>query len=244
MSGPDIDTDEKNAIGGIDRFVLNIALAAISVAPTLFATIAAPWRLAPLLLKQQPDGRQGMLLGAGIFFLASITVTMLISGFFATPETMASNTGLIGPTYSKSVSTAVAGGDAWRVAALIGPIYALAVVIGAASRGLRPILSPAWTLQVSLRASFYQMASSISWILLTSTIIDTISLMGNQEVSRILYLMNAVPILVLPIWQYFWFFRKTGEVSAPRAAAVAFLILVLISASIFMIDYITTAIST
>ncbi len=243
MSGPDIDTDEKNAVGGIDRFVLNIALVALSVFPTLFAIIAMPWRIAPLLLKQEPDGRRGMLLGPGIFFVASITVTMLVSGLFATPETMASNTGLIGPAYSKSVSTAVTGGDAWRVAALIGPIYALAVVIGAFSSLLRRFLTPAWTLSVSLRASFYQMASSICWILLTSTVIDTIGLIGNQELSRQLYMLNAAPIVILPIWQYFWFFRRAGDVSPPRAAVIAVLILVMIAASIFLIDFITSVIS-
>lgn len=50
MSGPDIDTNEKNAIGGIDRFVLNIALTALSVFPTLYSLVVTPWRLAPLLL--------------------------------------------------------------------------------------------------------------------------------------------------------------------------------------------------
>lgn len=243
MSGPDIDTNEKNAIGGIDRFVLNIALTALSVFPTLYALIATPWRLTPLLLTQEPDGRRGMLLGPGVFFVASITVTMLAAGLFATPETMANNVGLVGPAYSKSVSTAVAQGDAWRVAALIGPIYVLAVVIGALGRALGRLVGPSWTLQASLRASFYQMAASICWIIASSTIIDAIGLAGGQQLSQQLYIANAAPILALPVWQYFWFFRRAGDLSKMRATGLALLMLFMIAGVIFVIGQLRSVLS-
>lgn len=235
MSGPDIDTNEKNAVGGLDKFVLNVALVALSVFPTLFVLIATPWRMAPLLLTQEPDGRRGMLLGPGVFFVASITVVMLAAGLFATPETIESNSGLIGPAYSKNVSTAVAAGDAWRVAALIGPIYALAVIFGAFASTFRRFIGPSWTIVASLRASFYQMAASISWILVSSTIIDATGVAIGSQLSQQLYAVNAAAILALPIWQYFWFFKRTGDLSATRALGLAVLMIVVIGSVIFVI---------
>lgn len=243
MSGPDIDTNEKNAVGGLDSFVLNVALVALGVFPTLYALIATPWRLAPLLLKQEPDGRRGMLLGPGVFFVASITVIMLAAGSFATPETIESNTGLIGPAYSKSVSTAVAAGDAWRVAALIGPIYVLAVIIGAFASGLGRFIGPSWTIAASLRASFYQMAASICWILVSSTMIDATGVSIGAHLSQQLYAVNAAAVLALPVWQYFWFFKKTGNLSVARALGLAVLTIAVIGSVIFFIDQLRSILS-
>ena len=140
----------------------------------------------------------GCCLVRACFFVASITVIMLAAGLFATPETMASNTGLIGPAYSKNVSTAVAAGDAWRVAALIGPIYALAVVFGGFASGLGRWVGPSWTITAGLRASFYQMAASICWILVSSTIIDATGVAIGSHLSQQLYATNAAAILALP----------------------------------------------
>jgi len=65
MSGPNVDLEKPNAIGGIDRLVTNFALSVIAVFPTFWTCIAMPWRLRPLLEKDEPDGRMGMLLAPG-----------------------------------------------------------------------------------------------------------------------------------------------------------------------------------
>lgn len=221
MSGPDLDLNEKNFIGAIDRLVLNIGLAFLSVVPTLCLLFVAPGRLSSLLTEDEPDGRKGLILAPGIFFIAAVTLALLFAGILASPGILEANSGLIGPAYAKSVSLAVAEGDVWKVASQIGPIYILCVFIGGLGRFLGYFAGPAWTLKTSLRANLYHMASSVCWIIASGAAIYATAGPVERGAAEALFGVSTIVTLLLPIWQYFWFFRRTDDLSIVRSLLLA-----------------------
>ena len=68
MSGPSLDLEKPNLIGGLDKLVTNFAISAIAVVPTFLTCIVKPWRLRALIDQDLPDGRRGLLLGPGAYF--------------------------------------------------------------------------------------------------------------------------------------------------------------------------------
>lgn len=236
---PEIGTDEKNIVGALDKFVENMALAILNAFSTFFILIATPWRVSHLLQEQQPGGRKGALLGAGVFFALSTVLVMVVAGLSATPEIVASNSGFIGPAYAQRVSQAVAEGEIWRVVSSIGPIYLSAIFFGLCSYLLKGMAGPKWTLNVSLRASFYQVASWVVWTIATSAVIDPIGLAYGGSVSRDLYTVNAVPVFALPIWQYFWFFKVVNSLSVIRALGSALLMTAIVFGTMFVSNLVT-----
>lgn len=218
----DVDFEQKNAIGGLDRLVTNIAMAAIAVFPTLGAGLATPWRLVPLLTSDEPDGHRGMLLSPGAFLPLGLTVVLLVAALFTSSETEASNQAVIGPTLALSVANAAGEGDIWRTVSLIAPIYASAVAIALFAQVLRPFIGTWWGLRTSIRAAFYQVGITICWILLTSVIIDTYRVQsGDFDFGTLLYSLNSIPILAITPWLYFWFFRSVDSVGTFKAIGLA-----------------------
>ncbi len=85
MNGPDLELNEKNLVGAIDRLVVNVGLAFLSVVPTLCLLIVMPGRLSKLLVEDEPDGRKGLILAPGIFFIAAVTLALLLRAFLHRP---------------------------------------------------------------------------------------------------------------------------------------------------------------
>lgn len=211
MIDPDVDVEDRNLIGGIDRLVTNFALAILAVVPTLAITLMQPWKLAPQLGQFEKDGRQGMLLSPGVFIALSLTITLLISAMLATPDTLARNHSLIGPDLALRVASAAEEGNIWKTVSIIAPIYLFAVLIGAVGSLLKRWAGPDWSLLASLRASFYAIAALVSWIVLSSAIIDLIlTRSGTTDQLHGLYALNAVPILFIPFWVFTGLFRGLG----------------------------------
>ncbi len=221
MIGPDLDLNEKNLVGAIDRLVVNVGLAFLSVVPTLCLLIAMPGRMSGLLTEDEPDGRKGLILAPGIFFIAAVTLALLFAGVLATPGTIETNSGLIGPAYAKSVSLAVAEGDVWKAASLIGPIYVLSVFVGGLGRCFGVLAGPAWTLKTSLRASLYHMATAVCWIIISGAVIYAAVGPLEPGTAEVLFSISTVVAFLLPIWQYFWFFRRTCDLSVVRSSLLA-----------------------
>ena len=221
MSGPNIDLEKPNAIGGLDRLVTNFALSAIAVFPTFWTCIAMPWRLRPLLDRDDPDGSMGMLLAPGAFFPLALMVSFLMGAALSTPETVSNNGSFIGPDLAVSVQSAASKGDIWKIIATVMPLYGASIYIGLLGVTLKRWTHQAWTLRVSLRAAFYVMAVLISWIILTTAIIDLIWLKtGKNDIFQTSFLFVTIPALGFFFWIYFWFFRNDGAVSKIRSAAL------------------------
>lgn len=237
MSGPSVDLEKPNIIGGLDKLVTNFAIAAIAVLPTFWACIAKPWRLRPLLDRDEPDGRMGMLLAPGAFFPLALMVSFLIAALLATPETLSNNNSFIGPGLAVSVQSAAANGDIWKIIATITPIYGVAVLIGLLGAFLKPWAQQDWTLRVSLRAAFYLVAVLISWMILSSAVIELIrvSTGSYESVSFLMPIFISLAIGFV-IWMYFYFFRNSGSVSWIRSGALSLAMLGLIVAVFVGID--------
>lgn len=218
MSGPSIDLEDRNPLGGLDRLVTGIGLAMIAVFPTLAAAIVRPWKLAPLLIADEPDGRSGMILSPGAFFVLSLAVILILVGLLVTPEMVEVNGGLIGPRLALDVAGSAREGDIWKTLSQIAPIFLIALLFGVLGRVLTRWAGSWWDLRVSLRASFYAIAIAICWIILSSLAIDTVGVLHRDwGVTRFLYTVNTAPILALPVWVYFWCFKSGGNLSTTRA---------------------------
>lgn len=237
MSGPSVDLEKPNIIGGLDKLVTNFAIAAIAVLPTFWTCIAKPWRLRPLLDRDEPDGRMGMLLAPGAFFPLALMVSFLIAALLATPETLSNNNSFIGPGLAVSVQSAAANGDIWKIIATIMPIYGVAVLIGLLGAFLKPWAQQDWTLRVSLRVAFYLVAVLISWMILSSAVIELIrvSTGSYESVSFLMPIFISLAIGFV-IWMYFYFFRNSGSVSWIRSGALSLAMLGLIVAVFVGID--------
>lgn len=228
MSGLDVDMEEKNAVGGIDRLVTNVALAAVAVFPTLMTAVATPWKLVPQLGSDEPDGKRGILLSPGAFLALGTTVVLLCAAAIATSETVASNTGAIGPGLALAVANAASEGNVPKTISLIAPIYILAISIGVLAQLLRRCVGAWWTLRISMRAAFYQIGVTVCWIILSSAAIDAIRVStGSNEIGSLLYSLNSLPIFGLSAWMYFWFFRRGGEMQYWRALTLSAAMLVI-----------------
>jgi hypothetical protein len=212
MIEPEINPEERNVVGGIDRLVTNFALAILAVVPTLGTLMFMPWKLAPQLNHHQGDGRDGMLLAPGVFIALSLTITLLFSAVLATPDTLAENPSFIGPGLAMQVAEAAEQGNLWKTASTIAPIYFFAVLTGAIGALLQRWAGPSWNLSASLRAGFYVVATAVCWIVLSSAVIDWIRVSsGPSSLVLRLYDYNSVPILILPVWVYAGLFRGLGH---------------------------------
>lgn len=233
MSELDVDLDDKNAVGALDRLVTNVAMAAVAVVPTLGAAIATPWKLVNQINGDFPHGKQGMFLSPGAFLPLAMTVVLLFAALVTTPETVANNGGEIGPRLAVAVAEAAGAGDLWRTVSLIAPIYALAIAVGVVGQVLRPFTGDWWTLRASLRAAFYQIGAAVCWIILSSAAIDAIRLSVLEPgLGTLLYNLNAIPIFGLTLWIYFWTFRTGTGAPIWKAALLAIAMVGLIIALI------------
>lgn len=220
MSNNDrIEIEKNNALGGLDRFVTNIALAIVSVFPTFAIGIIQPWRLAPLLVNDEPEGRKGLLLSPGTFFVIALTVVLILVAAVSTEETLAYNGSLIGPDWAVSVASTAAEGNIWKTLSKITPVFLTAICLGVAGLSLRKWAGPWWTLRVSIRAAFYIVTILVCYLISVSAIFDPITVHLNKpEISKTVYKVLAPTLPLLIIWMYFWFFKSDPETSTKKAA--------------------------
>ncbi len=238
MSGPSLELEKPNAIGGLDKLVTNFAISAIAVLPTFLICIFMPWRVRELLDRDEPDGRKGMLLAPGAFFPLSLLLSFMVAGLLATPETLSNNGAFIGPGLALAVKSAASEGNIWKIIATIMPIYGNAILIGVLGVLLKPWAYPNWTLRVSLRAAFYVVAVLVSWMILSSAVIDLIVVStGNKAIQSAIYSKLLIPTIGYVIWVYFWFFRNGGAISWMRSGALSLAIFGFILGTIWMTDF-------
>lgn len=234
MSGPEIDLEKPNFLGGLDRLATNFALAMIAVVPTFLTAIVRPDRLRTLIDHDEPDGRKGVLLSPGAYFLLALLLSFIIAAMLSTPETLSYNGSYIGPDLAVAVQSAAAEGNIWKLIGTIMPIYGAAVVLGILGTMVAPIIrwlsarQTDWSLRVSVRAAFYVMGTLVSWIMLTTAIIDLIRVQGGITNLTRVYSFVIIPALGSVIWMYVGFFRGSGSLSWKQSIGLALAMVVLI----------------
>jgi len=239
MPGPNIDLEKPNILGGLDKLATQFAIAVVAVVPTFLTCIIRPWKLRPLIDKEEPEGHKGLLLSPGAFFFFALLVSFIIAAMLATPETLEYNGSYIGPDLAVSVQNAASDGNIWKLIGTIMPIYGSAIVLGLLGLALKPWAGKDWTLRVSLRAAFYVMGALISWLLLVTAIADLVHLRtNNNRAVSLLYATVLLPTIATLIWIYAGFFWNKGAISKARSAALGFAMLGLIIALMVGIDLI------
>ena len=237
MSGPSIDLERPNILGGLDKLATHFAMAVVAVIPTFLTCIIRPWRLRPHIDKMEPDGYKGTLLSPGTFFFFSLLVAFIIAAMLATPETLEYNGSYIGPDLAVAVQQAASDGNIWKLIGTILPIYGSAIVLGVLGLGLKPWAGPHWNLQISLRAAFYAMAALVSWLLLVTAIADLARLrMGNDGILSTIYGAVLFPTVAAIIWMYAGFFYGSGDHSKVKSGVMGLAMFGLIVALMFGID--------
>lgn len=237
MSGSDFDAEKPNALGRLDTFVTNFAISVIAVFPTFLTCVFKPWRLRDLLDRDEPEGRIGVLLAPGAFLILSLLVSFIIAAMLSTPETVNYNGSYIGPRLAVAVQSAASDGDIWKLAGMIMPIYGLTVFLGVIGQILRPWAGKDWSLRVSLRAAFYLIGCLVSWLMLTTAIIDLVRLRsGSNDIASSMYAMLIIPTVVTILWIYYNFFRNGDAVPKPKSAVLSVSMVGLIIASMVGVD--------
>ncbi|MFN3214585.1 MAG: hypothetical protein ACE37M_15880 [Henriciella sp.] len=222
MDEPSLDLERPHAIGALDRVTTNVAISLIAVIPTFLACIVTPWRLTELLKQDSPEGRTGMLLAPGAFFPLSLLISMTAGALLTTPELASNDGSFLGPNLALSIQSAVSDGDVWRAIGIVMPIYGFAVLAGSLGLVLRSWAHRDWNLRFSLRAVFYVMGTFVSWIIISSAVIDIVrASTRSSEWTATLALLISTPAIGIIFWMFFWFFHNKGELSWVRSGLLA-----------------------
>jgi len=154
-----------------------------------------------------------------------------------TPETLTSNGSFIDPGLAVAVQSAASEGDIWKIIATIMPIYGMAVLIGLLAMILKRWAGQDWTLRTSLRAAFYMSGTLTTWMILSTAIIDLVTVPSeNYELMSHLYVMIAGPTIGAIIWMYSGFFYNSGALSKVKSALLGGAMFVLIVSVILLAD--------
>ncbi len=215
-----LDADDRNALGVLDNLLVQAGVALFGLAPTLACVLFAPHRLEPLAAESLRQGRRGVLLGPGLFFLlAFVGGLALISVVFA-----GSGGVLIG--VGDDATQALSDGAVWRLAAVTGPVFLATALLG----GLLTVA--AWAFRVTsytpargVRSALYAM---VGLLVVVAIVEPTTALLPDPLVSlrgpitlgvAFAYLIWVNAALMpreplAPLW------RRIGAVIAAAGAAV------------------------
>ncbi len=215
---------KKNLFSSIDRLVIETAVIAASLIPTVLVGLVLPWRLAPLITGREPEGRHGLTLGAGLYFLVAIITAVFVAGATYSPDlttsaqasTQASpdNASFFGPSDSIAVAHAIAKGDFSQAILVITPIFLLSVFSAIVTLIARPLLGQIWTLQASIKAWLYFIGTSISVVFFAFAVTELLNSGGKKT-----FISGDVPILVFLLYFFASLFRRGFKVSWTKTAA-------------------------
>jgi len=196
-----VDITDQNIIGAIDHFATNIALAGLAILPSFLIVIFAPWRLTPMVIEGRPDGRSGLLLAPGIFFLLIVVLTILL-------------TASIAPEAISRMAEAWRAGDINQILMVLLPVFAICVITSASSAWLRVIVGGWWSIRTAIRSGFYifgaiiGLAAVFSWIPLLDL---------SSELTALISAIFSFGILAVIAWCLFGIFKAGSANGTWRA---------------------------
>lgn len=224
MDPQDIDIEEKNFAGNIDRAVINLGLVCLAILPTYFHLIFRPKSMIPLLRGEEPDARHGLKLGPGLTFVLTILLLLAVGYFFRDVAAEASTTSET-PATSSGIRSAVSEGNLWRSVILSLPLYFAALTIGVIVHLSHMIMRKKADLTHSISTGLYGLSTLL--ILIIPIGISSERFAGENSRPDIVFGVVIVAIFAVLPWQVFNFSKHDYDVSTRSAAAIALLTLVL-----------------
>ncbi|GGY45752.1 hypothetical protein [Parvularcula lutaonensis] len=147
---PEMEDGGRRTLGVIDGTATQLALAALMLLPTALACIFWPRALGRMIPAIEPEGRRGICLAPGAFFLISVLTSLLLAATF-----LADSGGAMARVGTE-IGSAASEGEVWQVAALLFPLF-----LGATSIGLFALVAgmlarvPDWSIVAAVRSGFY-----------------------------------------------------------------------------------------
>lgn len=146
----EFDDGGRRTLGVIDGTLTQLALAALMLLPTALACLFWPRALAPMVPAIEQNGRRGVFLAPGTFFLIGTLAIVLASAIFL------KDAGGAVVDIGTQVGEAASEGRVWQIAATILPFFLAANLIGIISvLAGRIVRMPQWTLEAGVRSGFY-----------------------------------------------------------------------------------------
>ncbi|MEO0466044.1 MAG: hypothetical protein AAF216_05840 [Pseudomonadota bacterium] len=225
MDDDDLDLNEKNVVGSIDRSIVNFGLVIVALVPTYFHLIFSPRKMVPLLRGEAIDGRQGLRLGPGITFIFTILVLLGVGFLFrniGSPELVGVEPG----EDSSGMRSAVAEGNLWRSIVLSLPFYFMALFFGVVVHVSHLVAQKHTDIAQAIGIGLYVFSTLVLLIVPFGISLETIA--SETVRTGVLLVVFLVGFFAVLPWQLFSFSRHAFQNSAPAAAAVTALCLVLI----------------
>lgn len=224
MKKIDLEAERKDIIGDLDRLLISIGMAIISLFPTYFYLIFRPKLLCSMLLGAEVDGRERLKLGPGITFILTIGV-LLIVGYVVKDIAAQNITPESSETARKGIRGSLSEGNIWRSVILSLPFYLSALAVGLIFHLSHMLFKKTSNLSQAVGIGLYVVSTIL---LLIAGIGMTSENLGGSETSLIIsgILIVTLAFLVLP-WQFYSFSRHAFGNS--RGAALGISIFVFIT---------------
>ena len=204
MDDLDVDTEQKNLVGGIDRAVINIGLICLLIFPTYFFLIFRPKAFVPLLRGEAEDGRDGLKLGPGVTFVLTILL-LIAAGYLFRADPATDPTADLDPGVSSGIRQALAEGNLWRSIILSLPLYFAGLVIGLIVKTTHMLFRRTADLRQAIGIGLYILSTLLILIIPLGIASDRFEI----ESSEFEFVAGAFVIFVIGIvpWQIYSFSR-------------------------------------
>lgn len=237
MDDLELEPEEKNFVGNLDRAVVNFGLVCLAIFPTFLILIFRPKAMVPLLRGEHPDGRDGLKLGPGVTFILSVLLLLAIalvlrnSGVTAPlPDDVEANSGL---------RAALAEGNLWRSILLSLPLYFAALTLGLIIQVAHLIVRQKTELRPTIAIGLYIM-SVLLLLLVPIGVSSERYEPGSSEAIFVVAIVLITLSVVLP-WLVFSFSKHAFGNRTWGAAIVAVLSLILIMTAIVVFGIIASS---
>lgn len=226
MDDLDIDTEQKNLVGGIDRAVINIGLVCLLIFPTYLFLIFRPKAFVPLLRGEAKDGRDGLKLGPGVTFV--LTVLLLIAIGYLFREATSSD---LSPDDTSGFRQALAEGNIWRAIIRALPLYFCAVGIGLLIQLTHILFRQKTDLRQAIGIGLY--ALSVLLIMVIPVGLSSNSFEAEDPAATTTMGIFAIGIAAIIPWQIYSFSKHGfgNKTWAAAGVAIASFILFLVAIS-------------
>ena len=227
MDDLELEPDEKNFIGNLDRAVVNFGLVCFAIFPTLLFLVFQPKAMVPLLRGEKAEGRDGLKLGPGITFILAVLLLLIIGMVLRDPASadLAADDGV----GAGGIRAAIAEGNLWRSIILSLPLYFVALTLGLIVQASHLIIRQKTDLRQAFGIGLNGLSTLMTLIIPIGMASERYGIEGGVGGTVIAIFFISVGSLVP--WQIFNFSRHSfrNPIWAAIVAAILSLVLVFVA---------------